>query len=104
MYIVTPHSMDKDNQDVHQELNKLRTRIQEKREQIVTMPGIDMNPDVQQKRLRILRDQNHTKKQLLHKYKGLCMFDIPKSSWCVCNMSSAFLQVLRFPLRPGMWL
>ncbi|XP_062859397.1 mediator of RNA polymerase II transcription subunit 9 [Trichomycterus rosablanca] len=72
--------MDKDNQDVHQELNKLRTRIQETREQILTMPGIDMSPELQQNRLRTLREQVHTKNELLQKYKGLCMFDIPKPS------------------------
>ncbi|KAI5102961.1 mediator of RNA polymerase II transcription subunit 9 [Silurus meridionalis] len=72
--------MDKDNQDVHQELNKLRTRIQDTREQIVAMPGIDLSADVQQQKLHTLREQVRTKNQLLQKYKGLCMFDIPKAS------------------------
>ncbi|XP_076844010.1 mediator of RNA polymerase II transcription subunit 9 [Brachyhypopomus gauderio] len=72
--------MDKDNQDVHQELNKLRTRIQDTRERILAMPGIDASPEVQQHELRTLRDQVRTKNQLLQKYKGLCMFDIPKPS------------------------
>ncbi|XP_017540692.1 mediator of RNA polymerase II transcription subunit 9 [Pygocentrus nattereri] len=72
--------MDKENQDVHQELNRLRVRIQEAREQISAMPGIDASPAVQQQRLHMLRDQVRTKNQLLHKYKGLCMFDIQKLS------------------------
>ncbi|MCJ8738211.1 hypothetical protein PDJAM_G00032950 [Pangasius djambal] len=72
--------MDKDNQDVHQELNKLRTRIQDTREQILAMPGIDLSAEVQQHKLRTLREQVRTKNQLLQKYKGLCMFDIPKPS------------------------
>ncbi|XP_036427686.1 mediator of RNA polymerase II transcription subunit 9 [Colossoma macropomum] len=72
--------MDKENQDVHQELNRLRVRIQEAREQILAMPGIDASPALQQQRLHTLRDQVRTKNQLLHKYKGLCMFDIPKPS------------------------
>ncbi|KAK1794331.1 hypothetical protein P4O66_011208 [Electrophorus voltai] len=72
--------MDKDSQDVHQELNKLRTRIQDAREQILAMPGIDVSPEVQQHELCTLRDQVRTKNQLLQKYKGLCMFDIPKPS------------------------
>ncbi|KAG9267346.1 mediator of RNA polymerase II transcription subunit 9 [Astyanax mexicanus] len=72
--------MDKENQDVHQELNRLRARIQEAREQISAMPGIDASPSAQQQRLQTLRDQVRTKNQLLHKYKGLCMFDIPKPS------------------------
>lgn len=74
--------MDKDNQDVHQELNKLRTRIQDTREQIMAMPGIDLSSEVQQHKLHTLREQVRTKNQLLQKYKGLCMFDIPKPSWC----------------------
>ncbi|XP_028826082.1 mediator of RNA polymerase II transcription subunit 9 [Denticeps clupeoides] len=72
-------SMDKDSQDVHQELIKLKTKIQEAREQILAMPGIESTPDEQQQQLRTLREQVRTKNQLLHKYKGLCMFDIPKS-------------------------
>ncbi|KAG5853553.1 hypothetical protein ANANG_G00027210 [Anguilla anguilla] len=71
--------MDKDNQEVHQELSKLKTKIQEAREQIGGMPGIDLSPEEQQRRLRLLREQVRTKNQLLQKYKSLCMFDIPKA-------------------------
>ncbi|XP_056627116.1 mediator of RNA polymerase II transcription subunit 9 isoform X2 [Triplophysa dalaica] len=72
--------MDKDSPDVHQELNKLKTKIQEAREQISAMPGIDMSPALQDNKLRTLREQVRTKNQLLQKYKSLCMFDIPKPS------------------------
>ncbi|XP_051959231.1 mediator of RNA polymerase II transcription subunit 9 [Xyrauchen texanus] len=72
--------MDKDSPDVHQELNKLKSKIQETREQISAMPGIDMSPAVQENKLRTLREQVRTKNQLLQKYKSLCMFDIPKPS------------------------
>lgn len=75
------NSMDKDSPDVHQELNKLKTKIQEVREQVAVMPGIDMSPALQESRLRMLREQVRTKNQLLQKYKSLCMFDIPKASW-----------------------
>lgn len=75
------NSMDKDSPDVHQELNKLKTKIQEAREQISAMPGIDMSPALQDNKLRTLREQVRTKNQLLQKYKSLCMFDIPKPSW-----------------------
>lgn len=74
------NSMDKDSPDVHQELNKLKTKIQEAREQISAMPGIDMSPALQDNKLRTLREQVRTKNQLLQKYKSLCMFDIPKPS------------------------
>ncbi|XP_077102277.1 mediator of RNA polymerase II transcription subunit 9 [Siphateles boraxobius] len=72
--------MDKDSPDVHQELNKLKTKIQEAREQISGMPGIDMSPALQENKLQTLREQVQTKNQLLQKYKSLCMFDIPKPS------------------------
>ncbi|KAL7378316.1 hypothetical protein ABVT39_011646 [Epinephelus coioides] len=72
--------MDKDNQDVHQELAKLKTKIQEAREQISNMPGVDSSPQEQQQQLATLREQVRTKNQLLQKYKSLCMFDVPKAS------------------------
>ncbi|KAM9844309.1 mediator of RNA polymerase II transcription subunit 9 [Aulostomus maculatus] len=72
--------MDKDSQDVHQELAKLKTKIQEAREQISNMPGIDSSPLEQQQQLATLQEQVRTKNQLLQKYKSLCMFDVPKAS------------------------
>ncbi|XP_034568103.1 mediator of RNA polymerase II transcription subunit 9 [Notolabrus celidotus] len=72
--------MDKDSQDVHQELAKLKSRIQEAREQISTMPGVDSSPQEQQQQLATLREQVRTKNQLLQKYKSLCMFEVPKAS------------------------
>ncbi|KAM4717385.1 mediator of RNA polymerase II transcription subunit 9 [Anableps anableps] len=71
---------DKDGQDVHQELMKLKTKIQKAREQISNMPGIDSSPQEQQQQLATLREQVRTKNQLLQKYKSLCMFDVPKAS------------------------
>lgn len=71
---------DKDGQEVHQELTKLKTKIQKAREQISNMPGIDSSPQEQQQQLATLREQVHTKNQLLQKYKSLCMFDVPKAS------------------------
>ncbi|XP_046894297.1 mediator of RNA polymerase II transcription subunit 9-like [Hypomesus transpacificus] len=72
--------MDKDSQDVHQELAKLKAKIQEAREEISTMHGIETSPAEQQQQLGKLREQVHTKNQLLQKYKSLCMFDVPKAS------------------------
>ncbi|XP_028668415.1 mediator of RNA polymerase II transcription subunit 9 [Erpetoichthys calabaricus] len=71
--------MDKDSPDVHQELNKLKTKIQEAREQIVTMPGIGLSPEQQKQQFENLKEQVRTKNELLQKYKSLCIFDIPKS-------------------------
>nr|XP_033818444.1 mediator of RNA polymerase II transcription subunit 9 [Geotrypetes seraphini] len=71
-------SMDKDSQDVHQELNELKNKFQEMRRLIGTMPGIDRSPEQQQQQLQSLREQVRTKNQLLQKYKNLCMLEIPK--------------------------
>ncbi|XP_051877627.1 mediator of RNA polymerase II transcription subunit 9 [Pristis pectinata] len=71
--------IDKDSQEVHQELNKLKTKLQDTREMVSSMPGIDVSPEQQQQQLQNLRDQVRTKNELLQKYKSLCMFDIPKA-------------------------
>ena len=80
VFVVFAPSIDKESQDIHQELNKLRTKIQEAREQISNMPGIDTSPEEQQQQLASLREQVRTKNQLLQKYKSLCMFEVPKAS------------------------
>ncbi|KAM3916624.1 mediator of RNA polymerase II transcription subunit 9 [Leptodactylus fuscus] len=70
--------MDKDSQDVYQELNELKSKFQAMRKQISNMPGADMSPEQQQQHLQNLRAQVQTKNELLQKYKSLCMFEIPK--------------------------
>nr|XP_015215416.1 PREDICTED: mediator of RNA polymerase II transcription subunit 9 isoform X2 [Lepisosteus oculatus] len=63
--------MDKDSQDVHQELNKLKMKIQEAREQILAMPGISLSPEQQQQQLQNLREQEGS-----HESKG-CVTALP---------------------------
>ncbi|XP_007526269.2 mediator of RNA polymerase II transcription subunit 9 [Erinaceus europaeus] len=70
--------MDKDSPDIHQDLNALKTKFQEMRKVIGTMPGIHLSPEQQQQQLHSLREQVRTKNELLQKYKSLCMFEIPK--------------------------
>ncbi|CAI9163162.1 unnamed protein product [Rangifer tarandus platyrhynchus] len=70
--------MDKDSPDVHQDLNTLKTKFQEMRKVVSTMPGIHLSPEQQQQQLQRLREQVRTKNELLQKYKSLCMFEIPK--------------------------
>ncbi|KAM8816417.1 mediator of RNA polymerase II transcription subunit 9 [Rhynchonycteris naso] len=70
--------MDKDSPDIHQDLNALKTKFQEMRKVISTMPGIHLSPEQQQQQLHSLREQVRTKNELLQKYKSLCMFEIPK--------------------------
>ncbi|XP_032826182.1 mediator of RNA polymerase II transcription subunit 9 [Petromyzon marinus] len=71
-------SMERDNQEVQQELSRLKSRIQELRETVAVMPGIDLSPEEQHRRLQHLREQVHIKNQLLQKYKTLCIFDNSK--------------------------
>lgn len=70
--------MDKDSPDIHHDLNALKTKFQEIRKVISTMPGIHLSPEQQQQQLHSLREQVRTKNELLQKYKSLCMFEIPK--------------------------
>ncbi|XP_066120577.1 mediator of RNA polymerase II transcription subunit 9 [Saccopteryx bilineata] len=70
--------MDKDSPDIHQDLSALKTKFQEMRKVISTMPGIHLSPEQQQQQLHSLREQVRTKNELLQKYKSLCMFEIPK--------------------------
>lgn len=77
-YLLLAHSMDKDSPDLHQDLNALKTKFQEMRKLIGTMPGIHVSPEQQQQQLHSLREQVRTKNELLQKYKSLCMFEIPK--------------------------
>ncbi|XP_054427019.1 mediator of RNA polymerase II transcription subunit 9 [Pteronotus mesoamericanus] len=70
--------MDKDSPDIHQDLNALKTKFQEMRKVVSTMPGIHLSPEQQQQQLHSLREQVRTKNELLQKYKSLCMFEIPK--------------------------
>uniref|UniRef100_A0A7D9NJY3 Mediator of RNA polymerase II transcription subunit 9 n=1 Tax=Xenopus tropicalis TaxID=8364 RepID=A0A7D9NJY3_XENTR len=76
--LLLPPSMDKDSQDVYQELNELKSKFQAMRKLVGNMPGIDLSPEEQQRHLQSLREQVQTKNELLQKYKSLCMFEIPK--------------------------
>ncbi|XP_027140833.1 mediator of RNA polymerase II transcription subunit 9-like [Larimichthys crocea] len=70
--------MDKDSQDVHQELTKVKAKIQEAREQISNMGPIDSSRRSTAQQLATLREQSAPRNQLLQKYKSMCMFDVPK--------------------------
>lgn len=62
-----------------QDLNTLKTKFQEMRKVVSTMPGIHLSPEQQQQQLQRLRagpDQERTAAEC----KSLCMFEIPKGS------------------------
>lgn len=64
--------------DSSQKILELRNKLQQCREEIQKLPGIDYTKEDQIKKLETLREQLVQKRQLLMKYKNLCHFDIPK--------------------------
>ncbi|XP_055949869.1 mediator of RNA polymerase II transcription subunit 9-like [Argiope bruennichi] len=67
-----------ENTDSNLKIPELRTKLQQCREQIQKLPGIDYTKEEQQRRLEALREQLIQKRQLLLKYKNMCHFDNPK--------------------------
>lgn len=47
--------------------------------QIRKLPGVEYNTEEQLRQLDILRNQLRLKRELLHKYRNLCTFEIPKA-------------------------
>lgn len=86
--ILFPSSIEKDtyendkknqeNADTNLKIPELKTKLQECRNQIQKLPGIDYTKEEQLRRLEALREQLVQKRQLLLKYKNMCHFDIPK--------------------------
>ncbi|XP_054716465.1 mediator of RNA polymerase II transcription subunit 9-like [Uloborus diversus] len=64
--------------DTNLKIPELRTKLQQCREQIQKLPGIEYTKEEQKRRLDALREQLVQKRQLLLKYKNMCHFDIPK--------------------------
>lgn len=67
-----------ENIDSNLKIPELRTKLQQCREQIQKLPGVDYTKEEQLRRLDALREQLVQKRQLLLKYKNMCHFDIPK--------------------------
>lgn len=72
--IQKPH----DSVDSNLKIPELKTKLQQSREQINKLPGIEYTKEEQIRRLEALREQLVQKRQLLLKYKSMCHFDSPK--------------------------
>jgi mediator of RNA polymerase II transcription subunit 9 len=46
--------------------------------QIKRLPGIGLSKEEQLQKLEIFRKQLRLKRELLHKYRNMCTFDVPK--------------------------
>lgn len=67
-----------ENVDTNLKIPELKSKLQDCRNQIQKLPGIDYTKEEQLRRLEALREQLVQKRQLLLKYKNMCHFDIPK--------------------------
>ncbi|XP_013776110.1 mediator of RNA polymerase II transcription subunit 9-like [Limulus polyphemus] len=71
-------SQKRENYDSSQKVQELKQKLQQCRDQIQKLPGIEYSREEQLKRLESLRKQLALKRELLLKYKNMCHFDIPK--------------------------
>ncbi|XP_034251865.1 mediator of RNA polymerase II transcription subunit 9 [Thrips palmi] len=69
----------RDSQDTTQKILELQRKLEKAREQIRKLPGIEYNSEEQLKQLDVLRNQLRLKRELLHKYRNMCTFEIPKA-------------------------
>uniref|UniRef100_T1J6Y1 Mediator of RNA polymerase II transcription subunit 9 n=1 Tax=Strigamia maritima TaxID=126957 RepID=T1J6Y1_STRMM len=81
-------SIEKENHDAAQKakdlsnttlkMNELKNKLQQCRESIQRLPGIDYSKEDQVKRFEALRKQLIMKRELLIKYRNFCHFDVSK--------------------------
>lgn len=57
-------------------VNELQKKFQQMREQIESLPGIDLSREEQLRQMEVLRQQLAIKTELLRKYKDTDRFDI----------------------------
>ncbi|KAG8186987.1 hypothetical protein JTE90_005759 [Oedothorax gibbosus] len=74
----TTQKQPHENTDTNLKIPELKTKLQQAREQINKLPGVDYTKEEQIRRLEALREQLVQKRQLLLKYKSMCHFDSPK--------------------------
>ena len=65
-------SIERDSNDFPQKINDFTAKIQEAREAVQKLPGIDNSEAEQLKQLELLRKQFTLKSELLQKYKNKC--------------------------------
>ncbi|GFG40280.1 hypothetical protein Cfor_12507 [Coptotermes formosanus] len=77
-----PHDTNqktRESQDTSQKVLELQKKLDQARNQIRRLPGVEHSKEEQLQKLETLRKQLQLKKELLLKYRNMCTFDIPKS-------------------------
>ncbi|XP_021942262.1 mediator of RNA polymerase II transcription subunit 9 [Zootermopsis nevadensis] len=69
----------RESQDTSQKILELQRKLDQARNQIRKLPGVEYSKEEQLQKLETLRKQLQLKKDLLLKYRHMCTFDIPKS-------------------------
>ncbi|KAL0266363.1 UNVERIFIED_CONTAM: hypothetical protein PYX00_008930 [Menopon gallinae] len=68
----------RESQDAALKILELEKKLNQAREQINRLPGIELSQEEQLKQVDSLRKQVALKRQLLNKYRNLCSFSMPK--------------------------
>lgn len=69
----------RESQDTAQKILELQKKLDQAREQVKRLPGVDLSREEQLKRLEFLRTQLRLKRELLLKYRTTCTFEIPSN-------------------------
>jgi len=69
-------SLDRGPTEVSAKVNELQRKFQQMREQIESLPGIDLSCEEQLRQMEVLRQQLAIKIELLRKYKDTEQFNV----------------------------
>ena len=70
--------MEREPHEVTQKVTDLKNKLDQAREQVKKLPGIEHSKEEQERQIEVLRKQLVSKTELLRRYKNMCNFDIPK--------------------------
>ncbi|XP_046404624.1 mediator of RNA polymerase II transcription subunit 9 [Ischnura elegans] len=82
----------RESQDTAQKILELQKKLDQAREQVKRLPGVDLSREEQLKRLEFMRTQLRLKRELLLKYRTTCTFEIPPSTTGNSNSFSSPLS------------
>nr|CAD7202165.1 unnamed protein product [Timema douglasi]CAD7407339.1 unnamed protein product [Timema cristinae]CAD7408634.1 unnamed protein product [Timema poppensis]CAD7575206.1 unnamed protein product [Timema californicum] len=68
----------RESHDTSQKVLELQKKLDQARNQLRRLRGVEYNKEEQLDKLATLRKQLQLKKELLQKYRHMCSFDIPK--------------------------
>jgi len=69
-------SLDRGPTEVSVRVNELQRKFQQMREQIASLPGVDLSREEQLRQMEVLRRQLAIKTELLRKYKDTEQFNV----------------------------